>query len=162
MIARDEDVVLSDAFEAYRRYVVPSVVAGFAITLASFVFITNIAVGVSLGGPPGWAFATLAGWGIVVTWLVALCFWPLLVDPRREDLRARDKARLAGLLVIAFPMRIAALGLVVALIGAVSTVAIAAIATVSAAYTALVACRYVLPAADRLEGRLGPPASVDD
>ena len=162
LISRGEDVVLSDAFEAYRRYLVPSVVAGFAVTLATFVFVTNVAVGVSLGGPPGWAFATLAGWGVVITWLVALCFWPLLVDPRRVDLRAIDKARLAGLLVLAFPLRIGAVGLVVALIAAVSIVAIAAIATVSAAYAALVTCRYVLPAADRLEGRRSVPVVEEE
>jgi hypothetical protein len=50
----------------------------------------------------------------------------------------------------------------VALIAAVSIVAIAAIATVSAAYAALVTCRYVLPAADRLEGRRSVPVVEEE
>lgn len=156
LIARAEDVVLSDAFGAYRRYIVPAVVGGGAVVVATFVFATNVAIGISFGGIAGWSFATLAAWGLVISWLIALCFWPLLVDPRRTDMDSRGKARLAALLVVAFPVRIGALGLVLAVVAAVSTVAIAAIATISIAYSALVACRYVLPAADRLERRREP------
>jgi uncharacterized membrane protein YesL len=161
LIARGDEVVLSDAFTAYRRWLVPTLVAGFFFVLAGFVLLTNLAVGLHFGGVPGWSFATLSGWGLVVAWLVALSFWPLLVDPRRDDLGAVAKLRLAAILVIAFPLRIAALGAVAAVLAVVSTVAIAAIVTISVAYIALVSCRYVLPAADRLERRIVPGPGED-
>jgi uncharacterized membrane protein YesL len=155
-------VLLGDAFGAYRRWVVPSLVAGFGFVLAGFVLLTNLAVGLRFGGVPGWSFATLSGWGLVVTWLIALSFWPLLVDPRRDDLGAVAKLRLAAILVVAYPLRVAALGVVTAIVAVVSTVAIAAIVTISVAYVALVSSRYVLPAADRLERRIVRAPGEDD
>ena len=74
-------------------------------------------------------------------------------------------------------MRLGALTLVLAVILAASTVVFAALLTVSVALCAFIACRYVLPAADRLEAQLarrgdgsgrrrraapdGPPAMSD-
>jgi uncharacterized membrane protein YesL len=162
LIARADDVVLSDAFGAYRRWLVPALVGGFSFVLAAFALVTNLAVGLQFGGIPGWSFATLSGWGLVMAWLVALSFWPLLVDPRRDDLSALRKLRLAAILAIAYPLRVAALGFVAAVISVVSTVAIAAIVTISVAYVALVSCRFVLPAADRLEGRTLPEPDDED
>jgi uncharacterized membrane protein YesL len=162
LIARADDVVLSDAFGAYRRWLVPGLVGGFGFVLAAFALVTNLAVGLQFGGIPGWSFATLSGWGLVMAWLVALSFWPLLVDPRREDVSALRKLRLAAILAIAYPLRVAALGFVAAVISVVSTVAIAAIITISVAYVALVSSRFVLPAADRLEGRTLPEPDDDD
>jgi hypothetical protein len=52
-------------------------------------------------------------------------------------------------------VRFGALGVVIAAILVASTLAFAALVTISVAYCALVACRYVLPAADRLDAR--PP-----
>ena len=48
----------------------------------------------------------------------------------------------------------ASLALLVAIILLISTVLLAAIVTVSLAFCALIACHYVLPAADRLEQQL--------
>jgi hypothetical protein len=162
LIARGDEVVLSDAFGAYRRWLVPALAAGFGFVLGGFVLLTNLAVGLHFGGVPGWSFATLSAWGLVIAWLVALSFWPLLVDPRRDDLGAFAKLRLAALLVVAFPLRLAGLGVVAAVVSVVSTVAIAAIVTISVAYVALVSARYVLPAADRLERRIVPKPGEDD
>ena len=162
LIARGDEVVLSDAFGAYRRWLVPALAAGFGFVLAGFVLLSNLAIGLQFGGVAGWSFATLSGWGLVIAWLVALAFWPLLVDPRRDDLGAMAKLRLAGILVIAFPLRLGALGIVAAVVAVVSTVAIAAIVTISVAYVALLSCRYVLPAADRLERRVVAAPGEDD
>jgi uncharacterized membrane protein YesL len=162
LIARGDDVVLSDAFGAYRRWLVPALVGGVGFVVAAFVLLTNLALGLQFGGVAGWSFATLSAWGLVVAWLTALCFWPLLVDPRRDDMRAFAKLRLAGILVVAYPLRLAALGLVAGIVAVVSTVAIAAIVTISVAYVALVSCRYVLPAGDRLERRLVPAPGDDE
>jgi hypothetical protein len=102
----------------------------------------------------GVALATLAAWGLLVAAAVAVAFWPLLVDPARADRPVRDRLRLAGLVVVAYPLRVAALVIVLAVVGLASFVAFAALVTISVAYSALVACRWVLPAADRLEARL--------
>jgi hypothetical protein len=107
----------------------------------------------TLGGPLGWAIATAAVWGLVILWAWLLCLWPLVVDPRREELGLRQTMRLAALLVLAFPFRIGTLMLVTALLLVISTVLFAALVTVAVAFGALLGCRYVLPAADRLEGR---------
>ena len=72
----------------------------------------------------------------------------------------RERVRLAGLLVLAHPGRMGALSALLVVVLAVSTVIVAAVLTVSVGFAALVACRYVLPAADRLEARLAGGAVV--
>lgn len=151
LIVRGDDVVLSDALGAYRAYLVPALAAGVATTVAFVVLGSNLAAGLGSGGPVGWVFATLAGWGIAIGVAVSLAFWPLLVDPRQAGRPLLASARLAALLVLAHPIRMGGLGLVVVLVGAVGTVAAAAIATFALAWIALAACRVVLPLADRLE-----------
>ena len=66
-----------------------------------------------------------------------------------------ERLRLAGALLLAHPLRFAGLALAMAVVVAVSVVLTAAILTISVAFVALVACRSVYPAADRLELALG-------
>jgi hypothetical protein len=82
--------------------------------------------------------------------------WPLVMDPLREGQPLRARLRLAVILVLAHPLRMGALALVLAAFLAASAVLAAALITVSVAYCALVAAHFVLPAADRLEGRPTP------
>jgi len=70
-------------------------------------------------------------------------------------MRLRDRLRIAAALLLARPLRFAGLALVMAVVVAVSVVLTAAILTISVAFVALVACRSVYPAADRLELVLG-------
>ena len=151
LTARGRDVVLSDAVAAYRTYALPALLAGAGFAVAAAVFGTNVVVGALTGGVLGWGFATLAAWGLIATWVYGLVFWVLLVDPERATQPAVRKARLAALILLAAPGRLAALGLFVAIVLAISTVAIAALLTISVAYAALVTARYVLPLADRVE-----------
>jgi hypothetical protein len=151
LIVRGDDVVLSDAFGAYREYLVPTLVASVATTAGLGLLGWNVASGLWSGGPIGWVFATLAGWGFAIGAVISLAFWPLLVDPRRAGRPFLATARLAALVVLAHPVRIGAFGLVVVVVGAVGTIAAAAIATFALAWIALAACRVVLPLADRLE-----------
>ena len=86
--------------------------------------------------------------------------WPgsRLAAPRRSGPRDRpsgDRLRLAALLLLAHPVRIGALGVVLAIFLALSTVAIVALLTISVSFAALVASHFVLPAADRLDAQLG-------
>jgi len=157
-IVRGEDVVLSDVATAVRSYAVPALVAGIVTVLAGFVFASNMIGGIAGGGPIGWAFATLAAWGLAALWVVGLAFWPLLVDPVREALPVAARARLAGLVVLANPLRFAVLGVSLAAVTIISAVAFAALLSVSVAFVALVASRVALPAADQLEARLATAA----
>lgn len=154
LIARGDTSAFSDAVAAYRRYLRPALVLGLTGIIGTTIFGINILTGVlTLGGPLGWAIATAAAWGLVILWAWLLCLWPLVVDPRREGVSLRKQMRLAALLVLAFPLRIGGLLTGTALLLALSTVLFAALITVAVAFCALLGCRYVLPAADRLEGR---------
>ncbi len=154
LIARGDASAFSDAIEAFRRYLRPALALGVMGTLGGTVFGINFLTGLfAVGGPLGWAIATAAAWGMVILWGWLLCLWPLVVDPRREGVGLRQQMRLAAMLVLAFPIRIGALLFVTALLLSVSTALFAALITVAIAYCALLGCRYVLPAADRLEGR---------
>lgn len=154
LIVRGEPVALSDAFAAWRRFGGPALAVGTALLAVTVIFGANVALGLDRADVAGWTLATLAGWGLVAAVMAACSVWPLLVDPRREALSARARIRLALLLVVAFPVRFGALALVLGLLLALSAVAFPALMTIGVSYVALVASRYVLPAADRLEARL--------
>lgn len=154
-IARGRDAVLSDVWSAWRSTWRETIGLGLGLTVASLVFSTNVLVGIG-GGPGLSAFvAVMAAWGLTATWVYAVLAWPILMDPARADTKVRDRLRLAGLLAIAFPLRLLGFALLVALFLVVSTALFAAVLTVSLAFAALVVCRYVLPAADRLSARSG-------
>ncbi len=108
----------------------------------------------------GWAFATLALWGFAALISVALAFWPLLVDPVRQSEPVRARIQLAATVILSSPRRFVGLILVVTVITVISAILFAALLSVTIAYVAVVMCRYVLPAADRLEGRRTEPEPV--
>ena len=152
--ARGHDVVLSDVWRAYRRFGLPALGVGVAVTLGVALLGSNIVAGAAAGSFFGWAFATLAGSGLLAIWVLSFPLWILMVDPERDERPLRDRLRLAVLVVLAAPGRMALLSLVLTIILLVSTVAFAALLTISVSFTSLVAARYVLPLADRLEGWL--------
>ncbi|HET8786110.1 MAG TPA: hypothetical protein VFM38_10770 [Candidatus Limnocylindrales bacterium] len=154
LVARGEPASLGDAFGAWRTFGGTALAIGVAATVGAAVFVTNVGIGVATGNAVGWALATLAAWGLTVGGMFLLVAWPLLVDPWRSDLPVRSRLRLAALLVLAHPVRIAGLGLAIGVILVASTIAFAALVMVSLAYVALVAALYLLPAADRLEAQL--------
>jgi len=158
LVHRGELASFWDGLAVWRTDAPSILLLGVAIAGCMAVFLLNISVGILSGSPIGWSLATLAAWGAGVTWLFAWTAWPVLLDPRRASRPVRDRIRVAGLLVIAFPMRFAMLGVVLAVILVASTIATIALATIGVAFAALVATRYVLPAADRLEARLADDA----
>jgi uncharacterized membrane protein YesL len=158
-VVRGESVSFWDGLSAWRSELRPALVVGTGLIVAVVVLGFNLVTGILSDTLPGWAFATLAFWGLVGTWLFAWVAWPILLDPERAAQPARDRLRLAALLVLAHPTRVAGLGLVLAVLVIVSTVAVVALVTVSVSFSALVAARYVLPAADRLESRLAASPS---
>jgi len=153
-VTRREEVVLSDAWTAMRERWVAALAIGAALVVAAVLLGTNIQIGLESDSPLGWAFATVAGWTLVATVIYAIVVWPLLADPDRRAVPARAAARLAGLVVLAAPIRVAGLALVVVALGIVSTILFALVLSISIAYIALLSCRVVLPEADRLAERL--------
>jgi uncharacterized membrane protein YesL len=143
-----------DGLSAWRTEIRPALALGTGLLVATIVLGFNLVNGILSGSLPGWAFATLAFWGLGGTWIYAWVAWPIFLDPVRTSQPARDRLRLAALLVLAHPFRVGGLGLVLAGLVVVGTVAVVALVTVAVGFAALVASRYVLPAADRLEARL--------
>lgn len=153
-IVRGESVAFRDGIDAWRRELRAVLGLGTGLLVAATVLGFNVASGILAGTALGIGFATLAFWGLAGLWLFGWLAWPVLLDPARADQPVRDRLRLAGLLLLAHPVRVAALGLVLALLILVGTVAVVALVTVAVSFAALVSSRFVLPAADRLEARL--------
>jgi uncharacterized membrane protein YesL len=154
LVVRGRLVSLSDGFSAWRTFGVVSAGLGTAVLVAGALLSYNLWFGLQDGGVVGIAIATLAGWGLMILAMFAAVAWPLLLDPKRDGTSPRDRLRLALLLILAHPGRCAALTVTLGLVLAVSTVAFAALITIGVSFVALVATRYVLPAADRLEAAL--------
>jgi hypothetical protein len=150
----DPGVGLRDIAWPYRHAPGRWLVVGIVVVALALMLATNALVGLSGGDPIGWAIATLAGWGLIALWCAALVGWPLLVDPQRAEMPLGERLRLAGGLLLAHPLRFAGLGLAMAVTTAISIVLTAAILTISVSFVALVACRSVFPAADRLQPAL--------
>jgi hypothetical protein len=153
-IARGRAVSFRDAMDAWHREVGASLVLGGGLAAVAILLGANVWTGLVAGTALGWAFATLALWGLVAAWLLAWTAWPILTDPARERWPARERVHLAGLLVLAHPVRLGGLGIGLLLLLVASLIATVALVTVAAAFAALVAARFVLPAADRLDTRL--------
>jgi hypothetical protein len=153
---RGLDVNLSDAIDPMRETPAAVLLAGVAFATATLILSTNVVTGLLVGGILPWMVSTAAAWGLLATLVLGFAYWPLAVDPARAGMRPLARARLAALLAFAHPVRLGALSLVLAVILAASTVVFAALLTVSIALCAFIACRYVLPAADRLEAQLQP------
>jgi uncharacterized membrane protein YesL len=81
------------------------------------------------------------------------------MDPQRAGMPLGRRARLAGLLVLAHPGRVGLLALVLSLVLVLSTAVVALVLTVAPGFAALVACRFIVPASDRLEARLADAGS---
>jgi len=158
LIQRNEFVALSDSFVAWRRLGGRALAVGTGLLICMLMFGTNVYLGLQRGDYLGLALATMATWGLAVTVVCSCVLWPLVADPRRETLPLTEIVRLGFLLVIAFPVRFARLAFLVAIVMLVSLPEYAGLVTVSVAFVALVAARYVLPAADRF----APPPPIAD
>jgi uncharacterized membrane protein YesL len=146
-------VGLDDALDGWRVQAVRSLGVGGGFVAAWVILALNIVIGTGTGGLLGWAIAIVAAWTLVGTWLLFWTAWPLLTDPERENRSLRDLGRVAAILVLAEPVRIGILGLSVAILLILSTVAVVPLVTVSLAIAGLASSAVVLPAADRLESR---------
>jgi hypothetical protein len=155
------DIVRGEPDLPWRRLLWPGARAavtalGLGVTVAAAVMIlaANIVGGLAQGGPAGWAFATLAFWGLLALWCGAIVAWPVFLDPLRIERPVHARAALTATVLLVDPVRFGALGLLVAAVVVVSLVLTVAILTVSISFVALIACRAVYPVADRLDPEL--------
>lgn len=153
LIARGEAVAFSDFFAGMRRHAGAALMLGYAALLLAVVFSANVFVGLEMGGLFGLVFSAFALYGDIGLAMFLVAAWPLLVDPVRANLPMRRRLWLAVVVNFARPARMAVLAAIIGALLLVSAFLFAALVTVTVAYVSLVASRYVLPAADRLEGR---------
>jgi hypothetical protein len=153
LVARGQSLGFSDFGSGVTRSWREALVVGAAAALLAIVFTSNLVIGLGSGNPAGWLFGAFALYGDIGLAMMAVATWPILVDPMRDELPLARRLRLAALVILAWPGRMAGLTLLLAVLMIVSTIAFAAALMVSAAYSSLVAARYVLPLADRFEER---------
>lgn len=152
-LVRERNVVMSDFARPIRGRFWRMVGLGLGELALIAIVAFDLVLAIGLGGVFGLMLGLVAFYSSLALFVLAFTVWPIVTDPARRDEPLRSGVRLAALLVLAHPLRLALMAAVLAVIGAISIILAAAILTVSAAYIALVAAHYVLPAADRLEGR---------
>jgi hypothetical protein len=153
LITRDQPASFGDSVDAGRRFAVPALAVGALIVGLVIVLGFNFFIGLMSAQPFWWIVGAFAGWGLLFLFTGTCAFWPLLLDPVREADPLRHRLELALAVIFHAPGRFLALMLIVAVVLVVSTIAFAALLSISVAFVALLLCRYVLPTADRLEGR---------
>ena len=152
-VVRERTVVMSDFTRALRGRVWRLLALGIAQLALVALAVFDLLLGIQLGGIFGLLLSIFAFYTGIAIWVLALVVWPIVADPERRDEPLRSSVRLGALLTLAHPIRMGLLALVLAALTLASTILVAAIITFAAAYVALVAAHYVLPSADRLEGR---------
>lgn len=152
-LVREQSVVMSDFARPIRARFWRLVALGAAQLVLTVIAAFDLVLGLQLGGIVGIVMAVVAFYTGLALWVLAWTIWPIVIDPERQAEPVRSAVRLGALLVLAHPIRMGLMAIVLAAITLVSTVLVAAIITFAAAYVALVAAHFVLPSADRLEGR---------
>jgi hypothetical protein len=152
-LVRLRRVFWSDFTDAVRRRFLPLFGVGVVQLVIVIVAAVDAVIGVQTPGVLGPVLLITSLYTLVGLWIVSITTWPLLLDPLRADDGVRPTLRLGLLLAVAHPVRMAGLALVLGVLLVASTVVAAALVTVSGALVMLIAAHYVLPAADRLEGR---------
>lgn len=153
LLTRGAPVGFGDFITGVRRFAIPALALGLASLVVGAILTANIGLGLAQGTIVGGVFAVLALYADVALAIYLVAAWPILVDPVHETMTVRGRLRLAFLVLATRSGRMLGLTLVILAIAIVSTVLFAALVTISIAYISLVAAHYVLPAADRIEGR---------
>jgi uncharacterized membrane protein YesL len=152
-LVRERTLVMSDLARSIRTDFQRRFALGLTQIGLTAVALVDLGLGLQLGGMFGLVLVVIAAYTLLAIWILAVVAWPLVMDPIRASMPIRSRLRLAGLLVLAHPVRFTALAAVLAVLVLAGAVLAAALLMFAAAYVALVAAHFVLPAADRLEGR---------
>lgn len=151
-LIRDGHADLGDFADAMRRPW-PNLALGLAQLAVIGVLVVDVAIAGSWQSWTGTFLAASAAYGLLVLWAYALVAWPLLLDPARDAEPVRSRLRLAVVVLLAHPVRLGLLALGAAGFLLVAAIFIAPIITFAIGLAWLAIARYVLPIADRVEGR---------
>ena len=135
------------------RHPLRILVIGGLQALVTTVLVTDVLIGLSWGSWPGTLLFVSALYGIGVLWCYAVVAWPILLDPERDGEPVRGLLRLALVVLLVHPFRLGGLALLAGLLLVLATVLIAPILTFAVSLAWLAVAGYVLPLADRVEGR---------
>ncbi|HSK94642.1 MAG TPA: hypothetical protein VLA76_11360 [Candidatus Angelobacter sp.] len=126
---------------------------GLAQGVVTLVLVVDLWLGGAIGGWLGVLLSVSAVYGLLIGWAYAAVAWTLVLDPERDDDPISARLRLAAMILVAHPIRVGGYLLVVGLVLALSGLAIAPILTFTVALAWLAIAHFVLPVADRIEGR---------
>lgn len=126
---------------------------GIAQGVVALVLVVDLWLGGAISGAFGVLLSVSALYGLLIGWAYAAVAWTLVLDPERDDVPLPARLRLAAVILLAHPVRVGGYLLLVGLALALSAVAIAPFLTFTVALAWLAIAHYVLPAADRIEGR---------
>ena len=149
LIARGERVGVADSLTVWWRFTGRSLALGVPIASVAIVLGTNVIIGLGTGEVVGFALAIVATWGLVALAVSCVVLWPIVVDPWRDELPSRDLIRLGLLMALAFPWRFLVVAVVLGVVFILTSLAVVTFLSLALGFVALIACRYVLPAADR-------------
>lgn len=151
-LVRDGNTDFSDVTEVIRR---PwrVLALGTAQLVTTGVLVADMAIAASWQSWLGTFLVVSAAYGLLVLWTFALVAWPVVLDPERDDEGIRPQLRLALVVLLAHPVRISLFALLMGAFLLLATVAIAPVITFAVGLVWLAIARYVLPIADRIEGR---------
>jgi len=152
VLVRDGRVDFGDAMSVMRRPWMALAVGTAQVALA-LVLVVDMRLGAAIGASIGLVLSVSALYGLLIGWAYAAVAWPLLLDPERDAEPIAARLKLAGLVLLAHPIRVGGLLVAIGLLLAISALAIAPVVTFTVALAWLVIARFVLPVADRIEGR---------
>jgi hypothetical protein len=127
---------------------------GVAQLAIGLVLAIDVAIALAWGSWIGTILLVGAVYGIALLWAVAVVAWPILLDPAHDAVSIRARLRLAFLVVLLEPRRVAGLAIAGGLVLLASTLLIAPVLTFSVSYVWLLAAGYALPLADGVAARL--------
>jgi len=151
-LIRDFHTDLGDLTEVVRRPW-PVIGIGLAQLAVTAVLVGDILIAAAWGSWVGTFLLVSAAYALVMLWAYALVAWPLLLDPERDAEPIRRRLRLAVVVLVAHPVRVGVFAVLTGVVLLVSTLLIAPVITFAVALLWLAIARWVLPMADRVEGR---------
>ena len=151
-LVRDGHADFGDFLAIVRR---PSMVLalGLAQSLVFLVLVVDLQLGAAIGSTLGVLLTVSALYGLVIGWAYAAVAWVLLLDPERDAEPVSGRLRLAAVILVAHPIRVGGVLLLAGALLGVAALAIAPFLTFAVALVWLALARFVLPVADRIEGR---------
>jgi hypothetical protein len=128
-------------------------IVGVVQSLVFLVLIADVRLGAFIGSFLGLLLTVGALYGLAIGWAYAAAAWTLMLDPARDDDPLAARLRLAAIVLLAHPIRVGGFLLLTGLLLALTALLIAPFLTFTIALAWLAIARYVLPVADRIEGR---------